>query len=356
MTLWLVAVIPTRLPAAAARRSSGRRCTSCRTRAGPGSASVVRSRRRASRIAAASRSVSPAFDERLARRLPDARRAAEQQVPCQPVSGRRHRCRGRRPTRRARTATPGDRRSGPSRAARSRAGAARRSSRRMSTSGPRIDRDHLARAPLERAGARAEPGSCARVVERRRGRGRTPGPGTRTARSACPASPRRSDRPARARRAGSSSSIELLRRRVPCGGWNSHHIDLSSRRCQPRSWASSQRPAAPGLARRRRSGRSPGRPGARPGPGPGPAPRSASAGSGWRSPGRGTARPVSRGQLVAQPLQPVAQLQVADHVVAVVALDAIEDGRSRVARPRRAPATARTRRCSSPRRAGRSRG
>ena len=42
MTLWLVPVMPTRSPAASERRrSSGRRCRSCRSRAGPGSASVV---------------------------------------------------------------------------------------------------------------------------------------------------------------------------------------------------------------------------------------------------------------------------------------------------------------------------
>ena len=103
ITLWLVPVIPTRLPGLRAGcRSSVRRCRSCPSRAVPGSRVSCRSRARTRRARHRGRSRRRA--SMGSRTLARARRPPEQQVAGGPVWPVGRRCRVRRPTRRARRA------------------------------------------------------------------------------------------------------------------------------------------------------------------------------------------------------------------------------------------------------------
>ena len=273
MTLWLVAVMPTRLPGPrAGRRSSARRCTSCRTPGGP----WIGERRRVERRGepsggrrGRSRRAGAGARRRLAdpRRAPDSRSRAARcgpsaSMPCSATHS---------PSSSSdawwsavRIQSSGDDR------ARVRVVDRRAGCRSVSAAGSiaTIFADVPGRTGLPSGSACFWPGRTGRRV-----RGRSPGPGTRSARSACrlarlversdrlePAERRRS--PRRAARASSSMSR-----------WNSHHIALSSRRCQPSSWASSQRAccsgrrARPGPSGRRRVGQ-PVHERLRPAPGP----------------------------------------------------------------------------------------
>ena len=130
-------------------------------------------------------------------RLADPRRAARSGGRGPPGAGRRRRCRGRRPTRRARAARawcsgvpdPVERHDAPR-------GAASSASRLMSTrQAGLVDRDQLAERPRRTALLAGSACGLRRGSNRSRdGRGRTPGRGTRSARPACLSRPRRAAR------------------------------------------------------------------------------------------------------------------------------------------------------------------
>ena len=248
--------------------------------------------------------VSPAR-QRPRRRLADPRRAPQEQVARRAERTVGIDAVGRRPSRRSRRATPGSslRPDPVERHDRARMGLVERAAGCRPSRPPRR-RPLVADRPA-RTDCRSAAPASARGRRPRRGRGRSPAAGTVAPRSACRSSARRAARRARARRSGRALD-ELLRVRS-IRRWKSHHIDLSSRRCQPRSWR-----GASGVLLGRAIGRV-GRDDV------GPASRSTrawtracasvrSAGSSsTRGTGRGTGWPVSACQLVAAVLQPVAE-------------------------------------------------
>ena len=184
MTLWLLAVTPTRLPRRPrARRSSARRCRSCRCPADPGSAGCRRRARRTIRVAAASgRLVRP--PQRCGRCLAGVGRPAEEQraaAACPRTAhrpGRPRPARARRPSARSAGGSRrsslvgtisfgtsdagGRRRPGPAAAERRPSAAARRSRATVPADAP--GRRIVDRAVLRRSGG---PGAgTERVLER----------------------------------------------------------------------------------------------------------------------------------------------------------------------------------------------
>ena len=224
----------------AASRSSGRRCRSCRTRAGPGSAGPSDRATRASRRAASS-SVSAGIP------------AGRRRTPGPPAAVARSAGRGR-PGPDPSASMPWSATHVPSSRSRSRcwgvpkipsgttpSGCGAAGSRLMSTVSPASSTamsSPQAHAEYLLVGRRGLP---LRVVQ-------GPGPaevellvGERVPPdAACLSRPRRPARPGRGRRSASARR-RAVRRSRSIRRWNSHHVALSSRRCQPRSWARSQR-------------------------------------------------------------------------------------------------------------------
>ena len=240
--------MPTRLPGArAASGSSARRCTSCPTPAAPGSASV----------ASVEREREPARGVEVGLARP--RRAARRR-PGRPAAGGRAAGRGRPRSDRApsmpcsATHSPSSNRRrllvrGPDPVERHERARVRLVDRALEVDGPRRRGRRATSSPtlhVERADVRV--GLLQRrVVDARRGRGRSPGREAVAPRLLALRSARRpasigSSRPIGSSSSTSCSGVRSIRR------WNSHHIALSSRRCQPSSWASSQRACCSAVA------------------------------------------------------------------------------------------------------------
>ena len=92
--------------------------------------------------------------------------------------------------------------------------------------------------------------------------------------------------------------------------WNSHHMDLSSRRCQPSSWASSQRACCAGSRSARSVVRSPDPRVGRRAPASGPGPRSRPRATGSRAARARDDEAGGVGELNAEALQPVRSSRV----------------------------------------------